>query len=113
MSTGVAMLLSYPVAPARQGGCACSRPSGTSQPTRADEDKSRIGCGSAVADSRAKRNGSSEADLHVPAKLFEQRLERGEEAEALPGRQVVAEDDLLQLGVAERVQVEVPGQVAA
>src|SRR3954447_7404181 len=54
------------------------------------------------ADSRAKRNGSSEADLHVPAKLFEQRLERGEEAEALPGRQVVAQHDLLQLGVAER-----------
>src|SRR4051812_4416369 len=66
-----------------------------------------------TADSRAKRNGLSEADLHVPAKLFEQRLERGQEAEALPRRQVVAEDDLLQLGVAERVQVEVPGQVAA
>src|SRR3954447_25274197 len=32
------------------------------------------------ADSRAKRNGSSEADLHVFAKLREQRLERGEEA---------------------------------
>src|SRR5690242_21923992 len=64
------------------------------------------------ADSRAKRNGLSEADLHVLAKLFEQRLERGEEAEALPGREVVGEDDLLQLGVAERVEVEVPGQVA-
>src|SRR3954452_17782772 len=65
------------------------------------------------ADSRAKRNGLGKADLHVPAKLFEQRLERGQEAEALAGRQVVAEDDLLQLGVAERVEVEVPGQVAA
>src|SRR4051794_15889192 len=63
------------------------------------------------ADSRGKRNGSSEADLHVLAKLGEQRLERGEEAEALPRRQVVAEDDLLQLGVAHGV--EVPRQVAA
>src|SRR5690349_9904952 len=62
-----------------------------------------------MADSRTKRNGLSEADLDVPAKLLEQGLERGEEAEALPGRQVVAEHDLLQLGVAERVEVEVPG----
>ena len=65
------------------------------------------------ADSRAKRNGSSEADLHVFAKLREQGLERGEEAEALAGREIVAEHDLLQLGVAQGVQVEVPGQVAA
>jgi len=64
------------------------------------------------ADSRAKRNGLSEADLHVLAKLFEQRLDRGEEAEALAGRQVVAQHDLLQLSVAQGVQVEVAGQVA-
>ena len=51
--------------------------------------------------------GLSEADPDVSAKLAEQRLERGEEAEALPRRQVVGEDDLLQLGVAERVEVEV------
>src|SRR4051794_37187417 len=42
------------------------------------------------ADSGTKRNGSSEADLDVPAKLLEQRLERGEEAEALPRRQLWA-----------------------
>src|SRR6188472_4011325 len=65
------------------------------------------------ADSRAKRNGLSEADLHVFAKLREQGLERGEEAEALPRREIVAEDDLLQLGVAQGVEVEVPRQVAA
>src|SRR3954447_23855347 len=47
------------------------------------------------------------------AKLLEQRLERGEEAEALPRRQVVREHDLLQLGIPERVEVEVPRQVAA
>src|SRR3954465_2704857 len=64
------------------------------------------------ADSLEKRNGLSEADLDVPAKFFQQRLERGEEAEALPRRQVVAEHDLLQLGVTERVEVEVPWQVA-
>ena len=50
--------------------------------------------------SGTRRNGLSEADLDVPAKLPEQRLERGEEAEALPRRQVVREHDLLQLGVA-------------
>ena len=66
-----------------------------------------------MADSRAKRNGLSEADLHVLAKLLEQRLERGEEAEALPRRQVVREHDPLQLGIPERVEVEVPRQVAA
>ena len=40
-------------------------------------------------------------------------MERGEEAEALAGRQVVAEHDLLQLGVAQGVEVKIPGQVAA
>src|SRR3954452_1565194 len=65
------------------------------------------------AGSGARRNGLSEADLDVPAKLLEQRLERGEEAETLAQRQVVAKHDLLQLGVAERVEVEVPRQVAA
>jgi hypothetical protein len=64
-----------------------------------------------LVDSGTKRNGLSEADLDVPAKLLEQRLEWGEEAEALPGCQIVAEHDLLQLGVAKRV--EVAGQVAA
>ena len=65
------------------------------------------------ADSGTSGNDLSEADLDVPAKLPEQRLHRGEEAEALPGHQVVAEDDLLQLGVIQGVEVEVPGQVAA
>src|SRR4051794_32315143 len=50
------------------------------------------------ADSGTKRNGLSEADPDVPAKLLEQGLERGEEAEALPRRQVVGENDLLQEG---------------
>ena len=63
-------------------------------------------------DSGAKRNGLSKADLDVSAKLSEQRLERGKEAEAFPRGQVVAEDDLLQLGLAQRVEVEVARQVA-
>ena len=63
-------------------------------------------------DSGTRRNGLSKADLDVFAKLREQRLERGEEAEAFPGRQVVGEDNLLQLGVAERVEVEIARQVA-
>ena len=61
-------------------------------------------------DSGTRRNGLSEADLDIPAKLSQQRLERGEEAEALPRREIVAEDDLLQLGVAEGIEVEVPGR---
>ena len=69
--------------------------------------------GSERADSRAKRNGLSEADLHVFAKLREQGLERGEEAEALSRGQAVREHDPLQLGVAQGVNVEVPRQVAA
>src|SRR3954451_17726349 len=78
----------------------------------------RYRCGTAgspiifLVDSGTKRNGLSEADLDVFAKLFEQRLERGREAETLPGRQVVAEDDLLQLGVPQGVEVEIPRQVA-
>ena len=63
-------------------------------------------------DSGAKRNELSEADPDVPAKLAEQRLEWSEEGEALPRRQVMGEDDLLQLGVTERVEVEVARQVA-
>ena len=43
----------------------------------------------------------------------EQGLDRREEAEALPRRQGVAQHDLLQLGVAERVEFEVVGQVAS
>jgi hypothetical protein len=61
----------------------------------------------------ARGNEPSEAEADVPAKLVERRLGRGEEAEALRGRQVVGEDDLLQLGVAERVEVEALRQVAA
>src|SRR4051794_14755630 len=80
---------------------------------RPADDRTVGGAAEGGADSRAKRNGSSEADLHVFAKLREQGLERGEEAEALPRREIVAEDDLLQLGVAQGVQVDVPGQVAA
>ena len=53
-----------------------------------------------MVDSGTKRNGLSEADLDVSAKLREQCLQRGEKAEALLRRQVVSEDDLLQLGVA-------------
>src|SRR5215207_7064341 len=64
-------------------------------------------------DSGTRRNGLSKADPDVPAKLREEGLDGREEAEALPGRQVVAQHDLLQLGVAERVEVELPRQVAA
>ena len=63
-------------------------------------------------DSGTKGNGLSKADLDVSAKLAEQRLERGEKAKALPGRQIVGEHDLLQLGVAQGIEVELARQVA-
>src|SRR5918997_828617 len=66
-----------------------------------------------TVDSGTKCNGLSKADLNVFAKLAEQRLERGEEAQALSGCQVVAEDDLLQLGVAQGVEIKIPGEIAA
>src|SRR4051794_31104116 len=52
---------------------------------------------------------SSNAISHVGGFSSE---ERGKEAEALPRRQVVAEHDLLQLGIAQGVGVAVPRQVA-
>ena len=69
--------------------------------------------GNIPVDSGTRRNGLSEADPDVPAKLAHQRLERSEEVEALSGCQVVGEDDLLQLGVAEHVEVKIPGEIAA
>jgi hypothetical protein len=62
-------------------------------------------------DSGTRRNGLSKADLDVSAKLPEQCLDRGEESEAFPGRQIVGEDDLLQLGVAQGIEVEIARQV--
>jgi hypothetical protein len=53
------------------------------------------------------------ADADVPAKLSEQRLEGREEAQALPGRQIVREDILLQLGISDSVEIEVAGQITA
>src|SRR3954469_17864478 len=75
-------------------GCGPAKRRSSRPPTGAAAPGTRPG-----ADSRAKRNGLSEADLDVPAKLLEQRLGGRQEAEALPRRQVVAEHDLLQLGV--------------
>ena len=54
----------------------------------------------------------SEADLDVSAKLFEPRLGRGEEAQALSWREIMSEDDLLQLGLVERIEIEIAGPMA-
>src|SRR4051794_32442151 len=113
-TTGSACTRAWATAPRpRRGpawkGSTCARPRDVLIPPL---HSSGGGPGGGGADSGTKRNGLSEADLDVPAKLLEQGLERGEEAEALPWRQVVAEHDLLQLGVPERVEVEVAGQVA-
>lgn len=56
---------------------------------------------------------SSEADLDVFAKLFEERLGRCEESEAFSRGEVVGEEDLLEFGVVEGVGVEMPGELAS
>lgn len=53
-----------------------------------------------------------EANQDIFAKFLEQVLERGEEAQALARRQVVAQHDLLQLGVTQGIKVEVTRQIA-
>ena len=50
-------------------------------------------------DSGAKRNGLSEADFHVFAKLGEKGLERGLETEAFSRSKVCGEDNLLNVVV--------------
>ena len=47
-----------------------------------------------------------EPDLHVFAKLFEDRLERGLEAQALSGREIGGDDDVLNFFVGHLVDVD-------
>ena len=67
----------------------------------------------AALDSGAKRNGLSEADFHVFAKLGENGLERGLEAETFSRGQVCGEDDFLNVLVRELIDIELAGQPAA
>ena len=60
-----------------------------------------------------KRNGLSEADFHVLAKLGENGLERSLEAEAFSRGQVCGEDDFLNVLVGELIDIELAGQPAA
>src|ERR1700757_2691212 len=64
-------------------------------------------------DSRSKCNRLSEPDLHVFAKLFEDRLERGREAQAFSWRQVGGDDDVLDFFVGHLVDVDLTRQPAA
>ncbi len=61
-------------------------------------------------DSGAKRNGLSEADFHVLAKLGKNGLERGLEAEAFSRGQVCGEDDFLNVLVGELLDIELARQ---
>src|ERR1700730_8556933 len=54
-----------------------------------------------------------EPDLHVFAKLFEDRLERGLEAQALSGREIGGDDDVLDFFVGHLVDVDLARQPAA
>lgn len=54
-----------------------------------------------------------EPDLHVFAKLFEDRLERGLEAQAFSGREIGGDDDVLDFFVGHLVDVDLTRQPAA
>ena len=54
-----------------------------------------------------------EPDLHVFAKLFEDRLERGLEAQAFSGREIGGDDDVLDFFVGHLVDVDLARQPAA
>ena len=57
--------------------------------------------------------GLCEPDLHVFAKLFEDRLERGLEAQAFSGREIGGDDDVLDFFVGHLVDVDLARQPAA
>ena len=57
--------------------------------------------------------GLCEPDLHVFAKLFEDRLERGLEAQAFSGREIGGDDDVLDFFVGQLVDVDLARQPAA
>ena len=69
--------------------------------------------GGAPLDSKSKCNRLSEPDLHVFAKLFEDRLERGLEAQAFSGREIGGDDDVLDFFVGHLVDVDLTRQPAA
>src|SRR5829696_9518988 len=54
----------------------------------------------------------SKADLHVFSKLFDDGLERGQEAKAFSGRQIGGHDDVLDFFVGHLINVEMTRQPA-
>ena len=60
----------------------------------------------------AEAGASRESDLNVFAKAFEEGLDRGQIADALSWREVEREDDLLEVGLADGVEVELSRQVS-
>jgi hypothetical protein len=57
--------------------------------------------------------GLCKPDLHVFAKLFEDRLERGLEAQAFSGREIGGDNDVLDFFVGHLVDVDLTRQPAA
>ena len=72
----------------------------------------RIGL-EAGLNSRTKCNRLCKPDLHVFAKLFEDRLERGLEAQAFSGREIGGVNDVLDFFVGHLVDVDLTRQPAA
>ena len=79
-------------------------------------------CKADATDGRDRHQGSwimmrsatdlSKADLHVFSKLFDDGLERGQEAEAFSGRQISGQDDVLEFLVGHLINVEMTRQPA-
>src|SRR3954447_1582008 len=67
---------------------------------------------SSSVDYDAKRNGLSKADLPIFSKLFDDGLERGQEAEAFSWRQIGGHDDVLEFLVGHLINVEMTRQPA-
>jgi hypothetical protein len=58
-------------------------------------------------------HGLCEPDLQVFAELFEDRLERGLEAQAFSGREIGGDDDVLDFFVGHLVDIDLTRQPAA
>ena len=61
----------------------------------------------------AEGQRSSKSYLDLFAKAFEEGLDRGHVAEAFARCEVEREDDLLKIGLAQGVEVEMPGQLSS
>ena len=90
---------------------ACDRPRNTEGSRASPQDYRQLRAHPWILEPSA--TGLCEPDLHVFAKLFEDRLERGLEAQAFSGREIGGDDDVLDFFVGHLVDVDLTRQPAA